>query len=426
MAQVKLIPHYRSGGGITTSPLPLPTAPVSREWDDSIYTPGQGVLPPGAIPKAIDPTPLSYNQLTPVARGSLSQDERNNRTSILANPNYTSIAPKRTGNPQTDFMALVNGLSPSRQTLADVFPQFAEWYPGSSFDKADIKGSWGWADVIGNLDSNNPKWQWYNGAGSSKSKKNPALTSSYSAQFSDPLTKQYERLLAQQTDLYKRQQAEMAEEAARKQAVRAETDVAVKRLQDFLNKRVTNLEQPAYTDSEANVIKTRLLDPLEADRTATRNRTLNNIGSRGFDPTSGIAQQMFQDVDREYDKTRSRVHGDVAYEQIQEERSREQEAQELLKYLTQLPTAAARGDLDFVNYLDNLVSSRGEQALGTSALSADLPVQRTQLALQTLGLGGQPINSINGVLGLLQNSQNNRLYNNQNTSNFWRNIGMSF
>lgn len=335
-------------------------------------------------------------------------------------PSYTSPATTRTGNPKTDWMNLVNGLAPSVQSIAQVFPQFAEMYPGSTYERADIKGPWGWFDSIADLGSGDvgKKWQTYSGSGTSGK-----LQSPYSAQFSDPLTRQYEKLLQSQTKLYNDQQAAMKEEAAQKKLVRSQTDAAVARLTDFLNKRIDTLEQPAYTDSEAEVLKTRLLDPLEADRTASRQRALNNVGSRGFDPTSGIAQQLFQDVDRVYDKERTRAHGDIAYEQIQEERSRDQEAQELLKYLTQLPMASARGDLDFVNYLDNLVSRPGEQALGTSALMADLPVQRTRLALEALGLGGQPQSSINGVLQLLDNSQRNRLIDQQSRADFWRNIG---
>jgi len=373
----------------------------------------------------------TYNRLRPTLpnRGDAFNQTLDELGWWTGAPTYNAPPPEkkasgktRTGNAQNDFMSLTNGLPATTQSLASIFPQFSEWYPGSSFEKADVTGPGFWADTIGNVGSPNAHWQWYTGSG--QSGKN--LLSGYSPQFSDPLTKQYEQLLKSQTSLYQKQQAKMQQEAAQQAQVRAQTDAAVKRLMAFINQRVDTLQQPAYTDSESNIIKTRLLDPLEADRGASQQRALNNVGSRGFDPSSGIAQQMFQDIDREYDKSRSRVHGDVAYEQIQEQRSREQEAQELLKYLTQLPMASARGDLDFVNYLDNLVSQPGERALGTSALSADLPVQRTQLALQTLGLGGQPINSINGVMALLNNSTQNRLLNQQNNNSFWSGIGESF
>lgn len=372
---------------------------------------------------ATDPDPIETAPVPDAVHRTVNPDEVE-QAAGQSSPGYnTSTALKRTGNARNDWMALVSGKPASLDSIAQAFPTFAEWYPGSSYEKADIKGPFGWADVIGNLDDprGGAHWQWYQGSGTSRLPK-----SAYSPQFSDPLTREYERLLKSQTALYERQQADMDREAADKELVRKQTDDAVKKLMDFLNKRVDTLQQPAYTDSEAEVLKTRLLDPLERDRTASRNRTLNNIGSRGFDPSSGIAQQLFQDVDRVYDEQRTRTHGDIAYEQIQEERSRDQEAQDLLKYLAQLPTAAARGDLDFVNYLDNLVSQPGERALGTSALLADLPVQRAQLALQTLGLGGQPQSAVPGVLGLLDNARLNRQSNQQQGSDFWRNIGYSY
>jgi hypothetical protein len=383
--------------------------------------------PQASAPMTLTPTTDNWetNTADPVHRqvtGNL--EDAAARSSNGYNPPPTG--PTRTGNAKNDFLALTNGKPASRASLEAIFPQFAEWYPGSSFEKGDIRGPFhsGWVDTIGNLDdpSQPAHWQWLTGSGGGAN----GLQSGYAPQFNDPLTKQYEQLLQSQTSLYKQQQAKMQQEAAQQAQVRQQTAAAVEKLMAFMNTRVDKLQQPAYTDSEANVLKTRLLDPLEADRTATRSRTLNNIGSRGFDPTSGIAQQMFQDVDREYDKTRAKVHGDVAYEQIQEQRSREQEAQELMKYLTQLPQAAARGDLSFVNYLDDLVSQPGEKALGTSAMLSDLPVQRTQLALQTLGLGGQPQNSVNSVMQLLQNAQQNRYLNQAQSSGFWDRIGQSF
>lgn len=246
------------------------------------------------------------------------------------------------------------------------------------------------------------------------------------SQFTDPLTRQYEALLQQQTALYQQQQQRMQAEAAQQEAVRAQTADAVKRLTEYMNQRVSKLQQPAYTGTEQEVLRTQMLDPLERDRQATRSRALDNIGSRGFDPSSGIAQELLGQVDRGYNETRAKAQGDIAYRQIQEERSREQEAEQLLKYLTQLPNAAARGDLDFVSYLDSLVNQPGQQALATSSMLADLPVQRTQLGIQALGLGGQPQSGVPSALALLQNAQNQRLFNQGNQADFWKSIGLNF
>jgi hypothetical protein len=246
------------------------------------------------------------------------------------------------------------------------------------------------------------------------------------SQFSDPLTKQYEAMLQQQTALYQQQQQAMQAEALQKQGVRAQTDAAVKQLLEFVQQRIGKLQQPAYTGSEAEVLRSQLLDPLERDRQATQKRALDNVGSRGFDPSSGIAQDLFRQVDRGYDEQRTTAQRDIAYKQINEQRSREQEAQELLKYAAGVPDAAARGDLSFLSYLDSLVNQPGQQGLATSAMLADLPVQRAQLGMQALGLGGQPQSGVNGALSLLQNAQSQRLMQQQQQSDFWKSIGLSF
>ena len=333
----------------------------------------------------------------------------------------------RTGNPRTDWMSLVSGMAPSRSSIAQAFPQFAEWYPGSSYEAADLKGPWGWAAPIKGLGQNEQgqAWQWFNSPSRSRSASS-SMQSSYAPQFTDPATKAYEALLKQQTSLYQQQQKQMQDEALRQQGVRQQTDEAVKRLLGYVNQRVDTLGKPAYSDAEMNVFQTRALDPMERDRTAANKRALENIGSKGYDPSSGIAQELLAQVNRGFDEDRAATQNELGYRQIQEQRSRDQEKQSLLQYAAEAPMAAARGDLDFVSYLNQLINAPGRDAMGTSEMLANLPVQRTQLAAQVLGLGGQPNQSINGLLALLQNAQQNR-YQNQNTqSNFWRNIGLSF
>src|SRR5688572_9415322 len=100
-------------------------------------------------------------------------------------------------------------------------------------------------------------------------------------------------------------------------------------------------------------------------------------------------------VNRGYDETRAGAQNELAYKQIEEQRSRDQEKQKLLQYAAEAPQAAARGDLSFVQYLNQLINEPGQNALASSALLSDLPVQRTNLAAQVLGLGGQPNQSIN-------------------------------
>lgn len=256
------------------------------------------------------------------------------------------------------------------------------------------------------------------------------MTSSYMAQFNDPLTQQYERMLQSQTGLYQQQQAQMQEQAARAQQTRSATEAAVARLTQFLNQRAGQLQQPAYTGSEAEVMRTRALEPIEQDRQAAKQRALLRASQLGHGETSGTVLQALNDVDAGADQSRAAAQNQLAYRQIEEERNRQQEAQQLLTLLAQLPDATARGDLGFINYVQGLINQPGQQGLATGALLADLPVQRTQLGAQLLGLGGSPMSSFPGAMSLLQNSQQQNYLQDQNQaaylSGLGRLIGYSF
>lgn len=250
----------------------------------------------------------------------------------------------------------------------------------------------------------------------------PQTTSTYAGVFSDPLTKQYESLLQAQLGLYQQQQAAMQQAAQAAEQRRAATADAVKRMEAYMNQRVGQLQGPAYTGPEAEVLRTRLLDPLERDRTAAQRRALEQIGARGMDPSSGIAQQLLKDVNRYFDEARTREQGGFAQRQIEEERSRGQEAQQLLQYLAMLPDAQARGDLDFVAYLQNLIAHPGTQGLAVGQAMADLPGQRLNEALAALGIAPPISGANNSVAQLLQLLQSNRFQNQQG----WQNFGLSF
>lgn len=255
---------------------------------------------------------------------------------------------------------------------------------------------------------------------------NYGLSGAYQGVFSDPLTKQYEQLLQAQMALYQQQQQQMQEQARQAAERRAATAAAVERLTGYTNQRVAKLQAPAYTGAEQEVLRTQLLDPMERDRTAANKRALEQIGARGFDPTSGIAQQLLQDVNRAYDEQRTRAQGTIATRQIEEQRSRDQEAQQLLQYLAMLPDATARGDLDFVNYTQNLINQPGQQAMSVSQLLADLPTKRLNDALATLGVAPSMSGANTSAIQLLQQAQQQRYMQQQQAAQYWNSIGRSF
>lgn len=255
---------------------------------------------------------------------------------------------------------------------------------------------------------------------------NTGLSGAYHGVFNDPLTKQYEQLLQAQLATYQQQQATMREQAQQAAQRRTATEEAVRRLTDYTNQRVTKLQAPAYTGAEQEVLRTQLLDPLERDRQAARKRALETISGRGYELDSGVAQQLLLEVDRAFDEQRTHAQGTVASRQIEEQRSREQEAQQLLQYLAQLPDATARGDLDFVNYTQGLINQPGAQTLTTGQLLADLPTQRLNDALSTLGMSPSMSGANSNTIQLLQQLQNQRYMQQRQWADYFGSIGQSF
>lgn len=298
--------------------------------------------------------------------------------------------------------------------------------------------------------------------------------------FSDPLTRQYEQMLQQQMAMQQQNQsalqqflgplgqqqqqliqAQQAQYAAQLKALeqaaaaaaqkRSATEAAVGRLTGYINERVGKLQGPAYTGTEQEVLRTQLLDPLERDRTAAQKRAYERVASKGYELDSGVAQQLFQDVDRQFDQQRTSAQGALAQRQIEEQRSREQEAQQLLQYLAGLPDAQARGDLEYVTYVQNLLNQPrqasmatgmaggtgvaqlmdlptqpGMQSLSMAELLASLPTQRMNDALNALGVGPSPAGVSNSVIQLLQQQQQQRALQQAQAAQYWGQIGRSF
>lgn len=378
------------------------------------------------------------------------------------------------GDYQADFMKIYGGLAPSAKTLEQYFPQYQALYPGSQLKK----NASGYADAIilpngqivdTQINSGYDRsdaWAWNPVTGGGGSGVDPYGGN----QFDDPSTKMYEdmlkqrisqlgqpindpnqaalqQLLQQQTAmLQQQQQQQLADNAALKQRM-AQAQVSTDQFVGYANKRATELQGPAYTPSEQNILKTQATDPIEADRQASLKRALDNIGSRGFDPTSGIAQDLMLQVNNSADRARNTSQNALATRQINEERSRQQEAQALLAMIPQAQMAAANGDLGFLEALSAAANKLGagatDYASQAAALSGQARSEANAQQDQLLARGGQlyqlPMNAAQGAMAALgqapnpsdmtaQTIQLAQLAQNQsaNNSNFWLQLGASF
>lgn len=214
-----------------------------------------------------------------------------------------------------------------------------------------------------------------------------SIQSSYTAQFSDPSTHQFENYLTTQMQALEAQRAKQVNANTGLQGQMNQSGDSAKALVDYLTQRAGDLQKPAYTGTEQEILRTQALDPIERDRTAANQRALNNIGSRGFDPTSGIAQQLIGDVNQGYDQQRAAAQGDLAYKQINEQRSRAQEAQSLLAMIPQVQSGNAQQQLQFMQALDAAINKPREQGMALSQSLYRLPAQAQNDALAAMGMG---------------------------------------
>lgn len=231
--------------------------------------------------------------------------------------------------------------------------------------------------------------------------------SSYLAQFSDPGSAQLEGYSQEwlKTLAGMRQQQETDNARFREQQAAAQQ--ATERLIAFMNQRIGTLGQPAYTGAEGEIMRTRALDPIENDRQASQKRALERISARGMDQTSGLALGAANDVDAYYDRFRAEAQNNLGYRQVEEQRSREQEAQNLLGLIPSLQRAGAAGDLNFINQMNASLNGLFQQGMTPATMLYDMPRNALNDALAVMGMGpsGGSLFNQYGSLWNMQNQQ---------------------
>ena len=153
-----------------------------------------------------------------------------------------------------------------------------------------------------------------------------------------------------------------------------------------MQERAKTLQGPAYTGAEQEVLRTQALDPIERDRAASHKRSLERTASRGMLPTSGLAELDAQGIDRGADALRAGTQNQLAYRQINEQRSREQESQALLAAIPQAQRAAAQGDLAFLQALDASLNSYRDRGNALATQRQQMPSQALRDALAAMGM----------------------------------------
>ena len=232
-----------------------------------------------------------------------------------------------------------------------------------------------------------------------------ALTSSYMAGFNDPSTRYMEQYYKAQLGAFEAQRAQQEQANAALKARMPEIQAATDRLIQYLTSRATQLQGAPYTGAEAEILRTQALDPIENDRQASKKRALENIGARGLTPESGISQELLNRVDAGYDRSRAGAQNELAYRTINEKRSREQEAQQLLASIPQIQRAGASGDLEFLQALDRAVNAPRMQGMPMVSQLQQLPSLALRDANQTLANSPNPYAAFQNASQMNANQQ---------------------
>ena len=224
-------------------------------------------------------------------------------------------------------------------------------------------------DVIQGADVGGQGWQWLGpGAGSAAP---GGTTYQGTGIFDDPATKGLEDLLNQRIS----------------QMFQPYQNPDFTNLLSYLRQYMTSLQGAPYTPAQTNLIQTQFADPVERQRQAQKQATLQRLAARGIDPSSGIAEQALENVDRQFDTLRTQGEAQFAQQGITRADERAQQAAAVGNALAQL---------QYQQFQDQ--QARENQALGFAQIIPNLAWQRTQGAGALANQGAiNPLEALNSL-----------------------------
>lgn len=183
-------------------------------------------------------------------------------------------------------------------------------------------------------------------------------------------------------------------------------------LENALRRISGDFQSGGFTPGEQEIFTTQAIDPLERLRTSRKQQVLQELSRRGIGQTSGVAVQMLQDVDRQFDAMRSQTQAGLAGQFAQERVARLLQALGLLGNLA--GTENQRLDQAFqyrtvpLNLADRAFN-QSMQVFNAGELSANNAYNRLA---NTYGMGGNPLGLVNPLMNLA-NLQQGRTDNSQ-------------
>lgn len=215
--------------------------------------------------------------------------------------------------------------------------------------------------------------------------------------FSDPATSGWESLLRQVTG----------------QLMTPQQTPGYDNLVAYLQKYMSELQGPAYTPGQSEVIQNQALDPMTQTRDAQKQQILEQAARRGLGPTSGPVLQMLQDVDKNYSQSRTQVQSGFAKHAIDVDKQQHGQAAQVGQMLQALQQGQLTGN-----------EGRALQAVGLMGQIPALADSRLGAANQTMAATNAPLATMLSYILNQQGQQDQQArFDSAQNQAYWQQIG---
>jgi hypothetical protein len=186
--------------------------------------------------------------------------------------------------------------------------------------------------------------------------------------------------------------ASEAERAARDRADRLNNPPAGSGqalLEQNLREMAEKFRNGGYTNEELELFQTQALDPVERLRTARKQQVMQELSRRGLSQSSGIAQSMLADVDRQFDAMRAQQQTQLGTQAAGERRARMLQALELLSGLASTEEGRLDKAFGYTTYPLTLADRAFQQAMSVYGMSNPMNLFGPASQLAQMGMGQQ-------------------------------------
>lgn len=199
---------------------------------------------------------------------------------------------------------------------------------------------------------------------------------------------------------------------------------------NYNRSRFNELQGDPFTGTEEKAMRVDRFDRMEQEREAEKRRIADTLMRQGHAPTSGTVLEAIRRVDDSYDRQRAASENELLLYTADERQARGREAVDLGDFIQnqtegrrreQLTTAGLASDVEALSRSEE--EARRREALSVAALPVELSTNRLQLALQALGMGGNPQSVLSALLGINNAATQENIANSSQRSSGLQGLG---